>query len=127
MATRSDKVMAMVEEELSKNPGVSNEELFEKAKKIDKKVGDLTSRQFNARFPLQVKRRLAAAKPRRGRARAGRRGAAARQADRGAVREVLLDFASDVAGTQQNPGELVKVLKGVDGYVERVIRAAGAK
>jgi hypothetical protein len=57
MAATNPKVMAMIERELAKDPSISNEALLEKAKKIDASVGGLSARQFNARYPLQVKRR----------------------------------------------------------------------
>lgn len=57
MASTNEKVMNYVERELSKQPDVSNEVLFEGAKKIDASVGELTLRQFHAKYPLQVKRR----------------------------------------------------------------------
>jgi hypothetical protein len=134
MAARNEKVMAMVEEELQKNPSISNEDLFEKAKKIDRGIGQLTSRQFNARYPLQIKRKQSAGKPRRGRgrvaARAGGRrrgrGAAAEEAARNAVRDVMWDFAADVAKADEK-GQLVGLLKGVDRYVDRVLKASGKK
>lgn len=52
----------MVEKELKKNPDISNTELRDKAAKIDSRVEKLTPRQFNARYPLQVKREMNPAK-----------------------------------------------------------------
>jgi hypothetical protein len=57
MAATNPKVMAMIEAELAKDPSISNEALLQKAKKVDRSVGQLSARQFNARYPLQVKRR----------------------------------------------------------------------
>ena len=57
MAATNPKVMSMIEAELKKDPSISNEALLAKAKKIDRSVGKLSARQFNARYPLQVKRR----------------------------------------------------------------------
>ena len=60
MATdRNPDVMEMVERELRENPEVSNRDLKLKAEEIDEDVEDLSARQFNARYPLQVKRKLA--------------------------------------------------------------------
>jgi hypothetical protein len=56
MADTNERVMAMVQEELGRNPNASVTELQEKAQKIDPSMGDLTTRQFHARYPLQVKR-----------------------------------------------------------------------
>lgn len=61
MATdRNPEVMEMVEEELRQNPDISNKDLKLKAEEIDGDVEDLSGRQFNARYPLQVKRKLSA-------------------------------------------------------------------
>lgn len=76
MAETNARIMDMVRKEIQKNPSVSSEELFEKAKKVDRGVGDLNVRQFHARYPLQVKR--AAANARKGRA--ARKGPAAKKA-----------------------------------------------
>ncbi|MDP2496499.1 MAG: hypothetical protein Q8W44_00765 [Candidatus Palauibacterales bacterium] len=60
MATdRNPDVMEMVEQELRENPDVSNKDLKLKAEEIDEEIEDLSARQFNARYPLQVKRKLA--------------------------------------------------------------------
>jgi hypothetical protein len=148
MAEANLKVMEMIAAELKKNPGVSNQELFEKAKSMDKAIGKLSPRQFNARYPLQVKRTMAPKKPaaakgtRRGRGRKagaganatggapsstspvrGRKGAA--DADpRGKVRGVLLELARDVANAQ-GKGDVVDVIMGIDRYVDRVVKAVG--
>ena len=65
MAEANRNVMQMVESELKKNPDISNKELLEKARSIDKGVEKLSARQFNATYPLQVKRTM---KPTRKRA-----------------------------------------------------------
>lgn len=117
MAATSEKVMSMVEEEIRKNPDVLTKDLFEKAKKIDKSITNLTIRQFNARYPLQVKRRNAPPKPRRPRRRGAKGG------NRDAVRAVLLDYARELAGAE-DMGQIVSLVAGVDEYVDRVMKAA---
>jgi hypothetical protein len=137
MAEANPKVMEMVQAELAKNPNVSNAELFEKAKGVDKAVGKLSARQFNARYPLQVKRTMApkAKKPRRPaaakerKAATGGRGrrekaAAPQDSGRDRVRTTLLELARDVANAQ-GKGDVVDVIVGIDRYVDRVIKAAG--
>ena len=74
----NEHVMQFIEMELAKDPGVSNATLFEGAKLIDKTIADLNPRQFHAKYPLQVKRRLGGigsgrATPTRAKARAARR------------------------------------------------------
>lgn len=131
MADANPKVMEMIEAELKKDPDVSNADLFEKAKKVDKGVGSLSPRQFNAMYPLQVKRSL---KPRKrtskkakpssrsksGKRGRGRSGAGGDSRDR--VRSVLLELARDIANAQ-GKGDVVDVVAGIDRYVDRVIRA----
>lgn len=176
MPDTNERVMAMVEQELRADPDISNESLRAKAEKLDDAVARMSARQFNATYPLQVKRKLtpgtrrgtrkttkrrrgrkagakggaptgvrgrrASAKggSKRGRAAAvaggatiraergrgrggGRGGSAAGDGARGRVRAALLDFARDLANA--DGAGLVDVIAGVDGYVERVMKAAG--
>lgn len=122
MAEVNDKVMKMVEDELKRDPSVSTKDLFQKALKLDKRIGDLSARQFNALYPLQVKRRLAPRRPRAAGAAPGRR----RAADRAAVRGVLLQFAMAIADAQDT-ADVIEVIGNVDQYVEQVISAAGGR
>jgi hypothetical protein len=103
MPNKVEKVMAMVEDELKKNSEVSTEELKAKAEKIDDSIRSLTDRQFFARFPLQVKRRM----PKRRRqgptkAAAKKNGRKQRQAmDREEqFRAILFDFAEEVVAAE---------------------------
>jgi hypothetical protein len=130
MADKNDKVMRMVERTLKRKPGASTDELYEKAKGIDKSIGELTLRQFNARYPLQVKRKMNNGGKRRrrrkgGRKKGGRTGRRrARAGDsRAAVREVLIQFAKRVAAAD-DPEALLDVVAGIDGYVDDVMKAA---
>ena len=128
MANINEKVMAMVEEQLAKTPDISTRDLYAKAKSAVSAIGRLSLRQFNARYPLQVKRRKSSARrrPKRGAttkptaSRSARRGP---DSNRDAVRKILLDFAGDLSGAEERK-DLVRVLAGVDGYVDRVIKAA---
>ena len=147
MPDTNDRVMAMIEKELQANPDISNEDLRVKAEKLDDSVARMSARQFNARYPLQVKWRM---RPRRraGRKRAGTKGARGGAATSGRkrgrpakgsadtrsagrvdssardrVRSVLVGFASDLASA--DGAGLVRVIAGVDGYVDKVMKAAG--
>ncbi len=123
MADVNQKVMDMVEDELDKNPKVKNEELYEKAKKIDKSIDKLTLRQFHARYPLQVKRRKAPKRKKKTAAKSRARKTAARTSDpRDAVRDVLTQLVRETAG--KDGAALVDVVAGLDGYVDRVMKAA---
>jgi hypothetical protein len=129
MAEVNAKVREMIEAEIKKNPKVSNQELFEKATALDKSVGKLTPRQFNARYPLQVKRAMTPKKPRAQRPARARKERPARAAagtdgkGRDRIRNVLLELARDVANAQDRGG-LIDVVVGIDRYVERVVKAA---
>jgi hypothetical protein len=142
VAKTDEKVMRMVEQELGKNPEVSVDELFDKAKKLNSGVSRMTRRQFHARYPLQVKRRsgagrrarkaakaakaATAAAPAAGGARRGRppkvRAGVTGDAGREAMRGVFLRFAQDVASATSQPGALVKVILGVDRYVDEALK-----
>ncbi len=123
MPEAKDKVMEMVEKELRKNPKTPNSELREKAEKIDKSIAELSDRQFNARYPLQVRRRLApSGGTRRTGARRARRRNQAEMVDRNAIRGVLLDFARAIAAAE-GKADVVDVIGGVDKYVDRVVKA----
>lgn len=124
MADVKPKVMSMVEEEIKKNKDVTTKELYEKAQKMDKDIAKLTARQFNARYPLQVKRRM---KPRKRRKAAPRKTKATRKSGsrRGgeSVRDVLLQFAKDVANAE-GKAAVVDVIASVDDYVGRIEKAS---
>ena len=75
MPDTNERVMAMVEQELRSNPDATNEDLRAKAEKLDDAVARMSARQFNATYPLQVKRRLTPGGARGGRkAKKGTRG-----------------------------------------------------
>lgn len=120
MAEANPKVMKMIEAELKKNPDISNPELFEKAKAIDTSVGKLSPRQFNAMYPLQVKRAMKPSRPRK-RQKSSRKPVSS-NGKRDKVRDVLLSLARDVADAQ-GKGDLVDVVAGIDRYVDKVVKA----
>ena len=124
------RVMTFVEGVLKKNPGIQLEELFAQTRKAYRSIGKLSRRQFNARYPLQVKRRAALAHKGKGggkaKAQRTRRGTRRRSSPvsgepRDVVRHVLLRFATDIAAAEERK-DLVKVLADVDGYVDDVMR-----
>lgn len=116
MAKRNERVMEMVESALRENPSISNDELQERAADIDSSVGELSARSFNARYPLQVKRRLSAEEQRETAEATGK------EDRRAVVRNALLEFAKEVAGAEDR-GRVIDVLRDVDEYVERVLAA----
>lgn len=127
MAQVDQGVFAAVEAALKKNPSASVDELMEIAKGVSPAVGKLSKRQFHARYPLQVKRKMSPSKPGRRRARkatARKRGATGGSNGREAVRSAFLRFASDLAGAEARK-DVVRVVANVDKYVEEVLKATG--
>lgn len=132
MPATNEKVMEMVRKELDANPDAENQDLYKKAQKIDASVGDLTLRQFHARYPLQVKRKRAA-KSRARKSTARKKGASRKTrkktagtakgaVDREAIRATLLRFARDVSAAE-GKAEMIDLLSGVDDYVDDVVGA----
>jgi len=118
-----------VEVALKDNPKATVDELFEIAQGVNKAVAELSKRQFHARYPLQVKRKLSPRRPRRPRKpKAGARRARKAPANgpvRDAVRAIFLKFASDLAAADARK-DLVRVVAGVDRYVDEVLKATGS-
>lgn len=130
MAQSDEKLMAFVQEEMDKDPDISSKDLFEKAKAAVESAGELSLREFHARYPLQVKRKASLAagggrrRKRRSRSQGRRRTGQAEAATREAVRATLLKFATDLSAAEARK-DLVKVLARVDDYVDEVLKAAG--
>lgn len=128
MADIDNDLMAFVEAELKKTPDMSSKDLFEKAKEDFEAARGLTIREFHARYPLQVKRRESLAKGgssrRKSKSRRSRRSRKNQTANRDAVRDELLAFASELSAAEERRA-LVKVLAGIDGWVDRLLKAAG--
>lgn len=126
MAEVKEKVMNMVRKELDKDPDVENSALYEKAKKIDSSIGDLSLRQFHARYPLQVKRQKAQKTGRSSRSRrkkaGSRRSKKKGQVNRDTIRGTLLRFAKDVSAAE-GKAEMIDLLANVDRYVDDVVEA----
>lgn len=136
MAEINDDVMSMVRAELEEDPDVENKVLFEKATEIDEAIGDLSLRQFHARYPLQVKRQKAQAKGGRKKKRksksssAKRTGASARSGDGGVDRErirgTLLEFAKEVTAAS-GQADMIDLIANVDRYVDEVAKAVDGR
>jgi len=124
MPKADPKVMTLVENALAKDPDATVTDLYEKAKAAHPSVGKLTHRQFNARYPLQVKRKKSLKSGKR-RSRRRSRGRTSKGkvdgAQREKIRAAFLDFASDLAAAQER-SDLVNVVAGVDAYVDRVVK-----
>jgi hypothetical protein len=161
MTKTIDRVMEMVRRALDKDPDARSGTLYDQAKKVDRRVGQLSLRQFHALYPLTVKRQqagsrrarkktaTAGATAKRGRAAgsgrgpgrppgSGRPGRARRSrsapetaatitgtgsGDRDNVRGVVLELVAAVARAEDK-ADLIKVLGEIDGWVDRLVRAA---
>lgn len=132
VAEVDEKVMSFVEKVLDQDPDIQLEDLFQRAKDRNASVADLSRRQFNARYPLQVKRRRSQAmrgkggtgkKKAKGAAKPRNRGTERSQGSREAVRQVFLQFATDITGAEERK-ELVRVLADVDRYVDKALKGA---
>ncbi|MCY3548346.1 MAG: hypothetical protein OXH49_15845 [Gemmatimonadetes bacterium] len=127
-------VMEYVERTLEANPGIANADLFAGAREIDPSVGQLTGRQFHARFPLQVKARLARAAapeaktPPEPEVPTAEETAAAdappvETGDPVAVRRLLLDLAKELASAESK-AEVIELMARLDEYVAEIMKAA---
>lgn len=124
MAKRNDEVMQMVRKRIKKDPSVSNEVLKEEAEKIDPDIADLSSRQFHARYPLQVKRQLSRQKQDGQGSKSQKKNSQSKsqqtELSREQVREVLLDFARNLSNAGSK-AEMIDLLAGLDSYVDRIL------
>ena len=133
MAEVDEKVMGFVEKVLDEDPGIPLEDLFERAKEGNASIQDLSKRQFNARYPLQVKRRRSQGRrpgggtrkkgPKAGVVNSRSGGRRKAPGSREAVRQVFLQFATDITGAEERK-DLVKVLADVDRYVDQALKGA---
>ena len=127
-------VMEYVERTLEANPGIANADLFAGAREIDPSVGQLTGRQFHARYPLQVKARLARAAAPEPKTTPEPEAPAAeetsaedtppgKEGDPVAVRRLLLDLAKELASAESK-AEVIEVVARLDDYVAEIMEAA---
>lgn len=128
-----EKVMRYVEDVLKQSPDIALDDLYQRTRRVHASVGELSKRQFNGRYPLQVKRRRALAArgtrpPSKGesptKVPGQRKATAPSGAPRDVVRQVLLGFATDIAAAEERK-DLVRVLAGVDRYVDQVLKGVG--
>ena len=116
-------VMEFVARTLEADPGISNADLFAGAREIDPSVADLSARQFHAKYPLQVKARLArdaAAEPE---APPESDAPPAGTGDPVAVRRLLLDLAKELANAESQ-ADTIEVMARLDDYVAAIMEAA---
>ena len=137
--------MEFVVRALEADPGISNADLFAGAREIDPSVADLTARQFHAKYPLQVKARLAkaaaaerealpepAAQPAEETApedappaeeAAAAEAAPVGTGDPAAVRRLLLNLAKELANAESQ-ADTIEVMARLDDYVAEITKAS---
>ena len=127
-------VMEFVERALEVDPGISNADLFAGAREIDPSVAELSARQFHAKYPLQVKARLAKAAATAREAppqpeappveeTAAADAPSAGTGDPAAVRRLLLDLAKELANAETQ-ADTIEVMARLDDYVAAIMEAA---
>ena len=136
-------VMEYVERTLEANPGIANADLFAGAREIDPSVGQLTGRQFHAKYPLQVKARLARASAPEPKTPPEPEVATAEEpiapdvsaaagdpeapptgaGDPLTVRRLLLDLSKELVNAESK-AEVIEVMARLDNYVAEIMEAA---
>ena len=127
-------VMEFVERTLEADPNIANADLFAGAREIDPSVAQLSGRQFHAKYPLQVKARLArAAAPEPQLPSAPEvpeseepttpEAPSAVAGDPLAVRRLLLDLAKELANAESK-ADVIEVMARLDDYVVKIMEAA---
>ena len=128
MSSTDEKIMAAVQAALDENPAASVDELFERAKTVSSSVADLSKRQFHARYPLQIKRKLTPRKRRKPKKKQpttkGKASSVGVATAHEGVRRAFLDFASELAAAEARK-DVVRVVASVDKYVVEALKAAG--
>lgn len=139
---KDPKVVKMVRDQLVRRKSPPNvKALYGRAIRINEAIRDLSLRQFNALYPLQVRRELkrkeseATSTGRSSDARSSEklasdrtppdqaRGAIREEARRSAIRSELLAFARAVADASE-PDDVIDLVLDLDGWVDRMRSAA---
>lgn len=124
---KQKKILRMVRTQLQRINPPSTEALYGRAARIDESIRDLTLRQFNARYPLRVRREMAREEDDREEADAGdieeTSTASPPEPDLAALRKLFHDLAADVATTDAGPALIDLYEEGLDGYVNRAVAA----
>lgn len=116
-----EMILDMVREQLQRINPPSTEALYGRAARIDPAIRELTLRQFNARYPLRVRREMAREK------KESEGGPPPHENDgRAAVREVLIDLARKVSSTPQGPEFIALIGEDLENFVDRVMAAVAS-
>lgn len=99
---RDSQIMEMVRAQLERDPPPPLAALYGRAVRLNPEIRNLSLRQFNARYPLQVRRRMKREAERRAGPSpdGGKPRRAASDEVRARVRAVLLQYAKAVSGAR---------------------------
>lgn len=118
MADSREEIAEMIRARLQRAEPPDTKALYGRAVHIEESVQDLTLRQFNAKYVLQVKRKMKTdEEPEQER----KEEPESAGQTRARVREILLQFARDVAAADR--AEMIEVFTSVDVYVDKVVEA----
>jgi hypothetical protein len=129
-ADRREEILALVRRSLAERPGIGTTELKKRATRVDRGIGRLDTRVFHGRYVLAVLRSVKAERKHAMRSPAkGRRSprghrtatnvSSALQTPAAHVRDILLEFAGELAGADAK--ETVNVLSKLDQHVHRIM------
>lgn len=105
-----------------------SEALYARVDRIQESIRELSLRQFNARYPLRVRREMAREKKAAAKESETKKvdkdtGTDSNQPRRIALRALFHDLAADVATTETGPGLIDLLGEDLDGYVDEVVAA----
>lgn len=119
---KQEEILDMVRRQLRRSNPPDTEALYGRAARIDGGIRDLSLRQFNARYPLRVRREMARAEKA-----GGEKEKVSEETVEGSMetlradlRSVLLEFAREVTATPEGPEFQKLIGLGVAEYVDRV-------
>lgn len=127
VTSSEEKILNMVREQLQRTNPPSTEALYGRAARIDSSIRALSLRQFNARYPLRVRREMAREEKGTEVAETGEVEHAPPpsrdEPDRAALRQLFHDLAAHVATTDAGPALIDLFEEELDGYVDRAVAA----
>lgn len=116
-----EMILEMVRQQLQRTNPPSTEALYGRAARIDPAIREFTLRQFNARYPLRVRREMAREQ------KESEEPASPEDDGRAAVREVLIDFAREVSSTPEGPEFIALIGEDLENFVDRVVAAVASR
>lgn len=127
-----EKILEMVREQLERPNPPGTEALYGRAARIDSSIRELSLRQFNARYPLRVRREMArvsdeSEKSPQGAQQRVQEVAKSDEAIRRGLRAMFHDLAAEVAGAEAEPELIDFIEERLEGYVDRTLDLLSSK